>query len=148
MESDQSTVASVTARRRPLSVTILAIGVLIFAGINLTRFVVSIQQHEYLASLLPISPYYLTISGLVWLVIGLILVWGIWSGRRWAVPATLAGALAYSLYYWVDRLLLAADKPGYNWLFSAAANLLLLGMVYWALKNRKAKLFFGELNDR
>ena len=148
METSQLNTTPFAARRRPLSVTLLAIGVLIFAGTNLVRFVVSLQQREFLADLLTISPYFLTISGLVWFMVGAVLAWGIWFGKRWAARATLVGVLAYSIYYWVDRLLLAADKPGYNWLFSALANLLLMGIVYWALKNRKAKMFFGELNDR
>lgn len=135
-------------RRRPLSVTLLAIGVLIFAGINLIRVVASLQQREFLAGLLPVSPLYLSISGLVWLVVGLILAGGLLLGRHWAIRATLVGVLAYSLYNWLDRLLLAAEKPGYNWLFLVVTNLLLLGIVFWILNNRKAKIFFGELNDR
>jgi len=148
MESEHPTIAPVVDRHRPLSVTLLAIGVLIFAGINLVRLVVSLQQREFLAGLLPISPYYLSISGLVWLVVGLVIAWSLWTGRRWAAWVAMLGVLAYTIYYWLDRLLLAADKPGYNWLFSAVANLLLMGIVYWALNNRKARNFFGELNDR
>jgi hypothetical protein len=148
MEPDERKTPTVAARRRPTGVTLLAIGVLIFAGINLVRFIGSLQQREFLAGLLPISPFYLSISGLVWLVVGCILAWGLWLGRHWAVRATLVGVLAYSLYYWIDRLLLAAEKPGYNWLFSVVTNLLLLGIVFWVLNNRKAKIFFGELNDR
>lgn len=148
MEPDERKTQTVAARRRPTGVTLLAIGVLTFAGINLIRLVGSLQQREFLAGLLPISPFYLSISGLVWLVVGCILAWGLWLGRRWAIRATLVGVLAYSLYYWIDRLLLAAEKPGYNWIFSLVTNLLLLGIVYWVLNNRKAKIFFGELNDR
>jgi hypothetical protein len=146
MQPDESISPTVVTRRRPLSVTLLAIGVLIFAGINLIRVVASLQQREFLAGLLPISPLYLSISGLVWLVVGLILVWGLWLGRHWAIRATLLGVLAYSLYYWFNRLLLDAEKPGYNWLFSAAINLLLLGIVFWVLNNRKARVFFGAFN--
>jgi K+-sensing histidine kinase KdpD len=148
MESDEPMTAPVAPSRRPFSVTLLAIGVLIFAGINLIRLVASLQQREFLAGLLPVSPLYFSISGLIWLVVASILAAGLWLGRRWAVRATLVGILAYSLYYWLDRLLLAAEKPGYNWLFSVVINLSLLGIVYWVLNNRKAKIFFGELDDR
>jgi hypothetical protein len=138
----------VAARRRPLSVTYLALGVLTFAGIYLLRFIFSIQQQDFLGNLLPISPYYLSISGFIWLVVGVVIAAGLWFGKRWAARATQVSAFAFSAYYWIDRLLLTADGPGYNWLFSAIVNLLGLAIIYWMVSNRKARIFFGELNDR
>jgi uncharacterized membrane protein (DUF2068 family) len=133
--------------RRPLSVTLLALGVLTLAGINLLRFAVSLQQRAFLSSLLPLEPLYLTISGLVWAVLGLLLVWGLWSGRGWAVLMTQIGILVYSTYFWLDRIFLA-QGVGRNWLFALALNLFLLVIVYWILSSRKAKAYFGALNDR
>jgi hypothetical protein len=137
----------VTTRRRPASVTYLALGVLTFAGIYLLRFILSIQQRDFLGNLLPISPGYLSISGIIWLVVGVVIAAGLWFGKRWAARATLVSAIVFSAYYWTDRLLLTADGPGYNWLFSAILNLLGLAIIYWMVSNRKARIFFGELND-
>jgi len=133
--------------RRPLSVTLLAVGVLILAGINLLRFAISLQQRAFLSSLLPLEPLYLTISGLVWALLGLLLVWGLWSGRGWAVRATQVAVLVYSTYFWLDRIFLA-QGAGRNWPFALAVNLSVLVIVFWILYNRKAKAYFGAMNDR
>jgi hypothetical protein len=135
-------------RRRPASVTYLSLGVLTFAGIHLVRFILSFQLRNFLDDLLTIPPIYLSISGFVWLVVGVVVAAGLWFGKRWAALATLVASLAYTVYFWIDRLLFTADGPGYNWLFSAAANLLGLVIIYWMVSNPKAKIFFGDLNDR
>lgn len=133
-------------RKRPLSVTLLAFGVLILAGINLLRFAVSLQQRVFLTRLLSVDPLYLSASGLVWTAIGLVLAWGLWLGRGWAVRGTQVAALAFSLYYWLDRLLIAASA-GRNWPFALVVNALLLVIVFWVLSNRKASAFFGVMHD-
>ena len=133
---------------RPLSVTMLAFGVLTLAGLNLVRFMAACQQREFLASLLPVSPLYLALSGLLWAVIGLVLAFGLWTGRSFAVGGTLVAALAYTLYYWFDRSLLAADAPAANMPFAVLTNLCLLVVVFWILFRPKARTFFGAMHDR
>jgi hypothetical protein len=140
---------SIAVRRsRPLSVTLLALGVLTVAGINLLRFVVSLQQWNFLEEILSVSPLYLAGSGLVWSLVGLALALGLWFGKRWSVPGAWLTGLAYSLYFWLDRLLVAAGGVGSNWLFVLVLNLLLLVLMYACLANRKAKDFFGDKHDR
>jgi hypothetical protein len=139
---------SIAVRRsRPLSVTLLALGVLTLAGINLLRFVVSLQQWSFLSEILSVSPLYLAGSGLVWALVGLTLALGIWFGRRWSVLGAWLAGLAYSLYFWLDRLLVAAGGVGSNWLFALELNLFLLVLMYVCLANRKAKDFFGDKHD-
>jgi hypothetical protein len=133
---------------RPFSVTMLAIGVLTLAGLNLIRAVAAFQQREMLTDLLPVSPVYLMVSGLVWGVVGLVLAFWLWSGRPIAVGGTLAAALAYSLYYWIDRSLLAGNPLAANWLFALLVNLSLLVVVCLILFRRKARTFFGAIHDR
>lgn len=135
-------------RSRPFSVTLLALGVLTLAGINLLRFFVSLQQRKFLTEILPINPLYLTLTGLVWGLIGLILALGLWAGWRWSVAGTWLAGLAYSLYYWLDRLYVVAEGVGRNWLFSLTLNLFLLAVIYWCLMNRKATAYFGVKHDR
>jgi hypothetical protein len=133
-------------RRRPLSVTFLALGVLTLAGFNLLRFVVSLQQREFLDSLLTVHPLYITATGLVWAVVGFALTWGLWFGKGWSVRGTQAAALLYSLYFWLDRLLVASNDSRYNWPFAGIVNVLLVVLIFWILSNRKAKAFFGAMH--
>jgi len=132
----------------PFSVTLVALGVLILAGINLLRFIEALRQWQFLSTLLPISPLYLALSGLAWGGLGLSIVWGLWSGFRWAARALRWAALAYTLYYWIDRLTLSSPVAETNWLFAAVTNALILSLIFWILSRRKAKVFFGELHDR
>jgi hypothetical protein len=134
-------------RRRPLSVTLLALGVLTLAGINLLRFVVSLQQWDFLDSLLLVHPLYIAVTGIVWALAGLTMTYGLWFGKGWAVRGTQAITLLYSLYYWLDRLLFATSSGGYNWIFTLGVNILMVLLVFWILSNRKARAFFGAMND-
>ena len=133
-------------RRRPLSVTFLALGVLTLAGFNLLRFVVSLQQWDFLDSLLSVHPLYITVTGLVWALVGFILTWGLWFGKGWSVRGTQGAAILFSLYFWLDRLLVASDGNRYNWPFAMVMNIVLVVLVFWILSNRKAKAFFGAMH--
>jgi hypothetical protein len=143
------TVSSPTKPRRPLSVTLLAGLVLIVAVVYFTRLARAILEWEFLLNLLPISPAYLAVSGLVWSVVFTCLAWGIWRGRAWALRWCWLALFAFSLYYWLDRLFM----PGYpgrntNWPFSLGANLLVLAWSGWVLSRPKARSFFGERYER
>jgi hypothetical protein len=132
---------------RPLSVTLIALGVLTIASVNLLQFWNAVKQWDFLVGLLPISPLYLIVSGLVWGLSGLVLFYGLWRGLRWAPVLLLITAILYTLAYWLDRLLLAATGLGDNWLFTGIVYLLLLSLVLWVMTRRRAKAFFGVTHD-
>lgn len=133
-------------RRRPRSVTLLALGVLSIAIIHLVRFVMALRQWDFLASILPIPPGIIAASGLVWALVGAPLAWITWRGKRQAPAALLLGFVAYSLYYWCDRLGLGRGEALTNWPFAAAVNLLVLGWLSWVLTRRNVKAYFGEMH--
>jgi hypothetical protein len=117
--------------------------VLTITAASLIRFVQAIQQWQFLAGLLSVSPLYLAASGFIWTVIGSVLAWALWRGRRWAPGLMRFTALAYSLYYWSDRLLLRTAGPGASWPFAAGANLILLIFIFRVLSRQKVKTYFG-----
>jgi hypothetical protein len=137
----------VTNINRPFSVTLLTLGVLTIATVNLIRFILTIVQWEFLNDILPISPVYLALSGLVWSLVLPPLAWGLWQGYPWVPRLTLLTSLAYSLYYWLDRLLFTTNYGGQNWPFVIVFNIILLSSIYWILFRRKAKAFFGEIYE-
>ena len=135
-------------RSRPRSVTLLVILVLTVAVVNLIRIAQAIQQWEFLEEFSPVPPIYLLISGCFWGMAGLLLVWGLWTGRKWAPVWTGLAFLAYSAYFWVDRLAL----PGYpgrnaNWVFALGLNLALLGSAFWILYRKRSRVFFGGVHE-
>lgn len=137
-----------TRSPRPFSVTLLALGVLTIAGLNLTRLIEAIDLRVFLAEYPEVPVLYLALSGLFWGMLGFPIFWGLWSGRRWALPTTIAYALAYSVYFWVDRLMSAVRISERNSPFMVGANLFLLLMTGWILSRRKARSFFGEQHEK
>lgn len=134
--------------RRPLGVTLLVVGVLIVAAIYLLRLAQALANWELLSNWLAVTPLYLALTGLVWGLAGLILAGGLWLGKGWARPAFWLGFAAYSLYFWIDRLLL----PGYpqrsaNWPCLAGLHVLSLALATWILSRAKAKTFFGATHE-
>ncbi len=109
----------------------------------------SLVDWRNLEALLPVSPAYLAVTGLVWGVLGLLAAWRLWQGQAWARWFGLGFVIAFSVYYWIDRLLL----PGYpgrnaNWMFSAGINLLLVSLSFWILNRPRARNYFEATHER
>ena len=128
---------------RPFSVTLLAVGVLILTVMNLARLIRAAELRAFLAELLPISPLYFILTGLIWTLTGAVLLWGLWRGRPWTPRLALLAFLAYSFYFWFDRLFLAAGAQMVNWPFALAFNLLLLFWLLWIFSRPWSRAFFG-----
>jgi len=128
---------------RPKSVTLLAGVVLILAGLNIVRLIQSLLQWDFLRALLPVSPVYLAVSGLVWGLAGLVLFVGLWLGQPWAPGLARWGSLVFFFYHWLDRLLF--ENPA-TWRFKTSfyigVTVLTLGLVFWILSRSKVKSFF------
>ena len=142
--------------KRPWSVTLLALGVLIITVTNLTRFILSLRYWGFLASQPGPSPLYLVVSGFVWTVAGGCLLWGLWKPASWAPRLMEAGGLTYALYYWLD-LLFIRDHPingapvairtvlPTNWQFSAGVTVVCLVFIVWSLGRSKVKAYFSQV---
>jgi len=134
---------------RPLGVTLFALLVLTLAVLNLLRLVQSIQKWDLLTSLMPISPAYLVLISLLWVVVGFPLAWGLWSGWRLAYYLSPVALLAYSLYIWADRLLLSGySERQENWPLVAFLNIVILAWSLWVLTRPKAMVYFGERHEQ
>jgi hypothetical protein len=142
---------------RPVSVTILGLGVLIITIINLTRLVLSVMNWDFLVNWPGVSPSYMMLSGLIWTLIGSILSWGLWTAKSWAPRLMRAGALAYALYYWLDHVFLMGHPSSgavgiqrallpANWQFAVGVTVVCLVFMAWTLKRPKARAYFG-IND-
>jgi hypothetical protein len=133
---------------RPLSVTLLIVVVLIFTGLNLLRLILTIQSWIFLAGLLPVSPWYLALTGLVWTILGCALIWGLWLRLAWAPNASRLLSGIYMLYYWVDRLFVA-NRSGLeaSWPFTLVVCLMLFLWILWLFTRRKIRNYFSSLGS-
>jgi hypothetical protein len=140
--------------KRPWSVTLLALGVLIITVVNLMRLVLSIRYWSFLSSRSGISPFYLALTGLIWSAAGLCLLWGLWKAKKWTPKLMQAIGLTYALYYWLDHIFLM-DHPvsgatnairvmlPTNWQFSAGVTVICLVFMVWVLGRAKVIAYFN-----
>lgn len=133
--------------KRPKCVTILAVLVLYIAVFNFTRFYQAIQRWPLLQQLLPFSPVYMVISGLIWSLFGLVVFWALWRGTAWAPRITIVSTILYLLYFWFDRLLM----PNYpqrnaNAYFNLVIWIGILVFTMWVTMRTNNKSFFGGSN--
>jgi hypothetical protein len=119
--------------------------VLIFAIAHLAALVVAdgLQQVD-----LSVPPAYLVGKTLVWSAAGLVSAIGLFTGRRWAPAWTKWLALIYILWYWVDRVALAAsDQAIHGWGLSAMALGLIVILIWWSLSRSDILRFFRSTVD-
>lgn len=136
--------------KRPLSVTILAAGVLSVAVVFGTQAYQTLRQWRFLQSLpLSVSPVYLLGAGIVWAAAGLYIAVSLWRGLGIAPKATQIAAWAFAGYYWLDRLALASSPlTQTNQPFALGATITAIILIYWTLTRPKARAFFGEMHER
>jgi hypothetical protein len=123
----------------PIRISILAIFILSFAVWNGLRLVEAIFFWRTLEEY-SVSPLYISLSGVLWLIVGFTLVWGLWKGKTWGRLAVIFGTAAYTSWYWFDRLVLQESHA--NWPFVLIANLILLLIIFYILYSQKIRRFY------
>lgn len=127
------------SRHAPFRVTALVWMVLWFMLWNAVRLWTAIAWRGRLAEFAPKpGPLYIGASGAFWIAAGLFILWSFWHTKPWTRRLILGSAIAYTAWYWADRLGLQQSHP--NWPFLAIINLLVLIHIFWALNSS----FFAE----
>lgn len=126
--------------KRPFGVTLFVWMVLSLSAWGLLRLF-AVQRWwdvlvRYRASL---SPQYLSITGAGWAVAGAVLLWSIWTGKRWAYAAIPISVTLWLVQYWVERIFFQAPRA--NLSFMTVMSVLLLGITLAITFNRKTKNF-------
>jgi hypothetical protein len=127
-------------RKRPFGVTLLLWLVLSLSAWGVVRLLAALRWwdvlNEFGASL---SPLYLSISGIGWAVVGVVLLFGLFSGRPWTRLAIPISIILWLMGYWVERL--AFESPRANLPFAFIASVLLLAVTLVSALNRNTKKF-------
>ncbi len=128
-------------RKRPFGVTLLLWLVLTLSAWGAVRLYAALRWwgilNEFGARL---SPLYLSITGAAWIVVGGVLLWGLFSGKlwtRWAIPASI---LLWLIVYWMERTFFESSRA--NLYFALIASILLLTVTLVSALNRKTRKFF------
>ncbi|HMX73066.1 MAG TPA: hypothetical protein PKE35_02375 [Anaerolineales bacterium] len=114
--------------------TLLQMLVLTLTAFNLLRMWTALAWQDILTefSTQP-SPIVLAVSGAVWALCGIVLLWGIWRKTAWAEKLLLGASAGYSLWYWTERL--AWQNPHPNWLFAVIVNLAIIVFILFSKKS-------------
>jgi hypothetical protein len=116
--------------------------VLILSGIHFIRFFASMDLPP-----LPFSvpSWYFLATGAIWGLVGAVIAFGLFSGRRWAPNVLRGGSLAYVIWFWLDQILLIqAEYAQARFVSSAIATLLVLVFIFLTLQRPGTKSFFRE----
>jgi hypothetical protein len=138
-----------TVKRRPVTVTLLAIAVLILAMINIARFWATITNWNTLARLDRVpGPYYIGFTGLLWGAVGLALFWLIWNGHPKARITAFIILGLYVLYFWFDRLVFQYNVPRENTPFTIGLTILVVFYTIFSLSLPANQAFFSRKNEQ
>jgi hypothetical protein len=101
--------------------------VLIITAWNIVRLITSFAWRDTLETFAPRpGPLYIGVTGAIWTLSGLFLIWGFIRGARWTRLALWAAGVVYSGWVWTDKLLVQTQLRA-NWPFDLVATILLLG---------------------
>ena len=128
-------------RKRPFGVTLLLWLVLSLSAWGLVRLLAALRWwnvlYEFEARL---SPLVLSVTGVIWLIVGGVLLWGLFSGRLWMYLAIPIAIAVWLIEYWIERLFF--ESPRANFPFALIASLLLFIVTLISAFNRSTKEFF------
>jgi hypothetical protein len=123
-------------------VTLLGLGVLTLAAVFLIRLTTGLRPPSFPNT---IPGWYLPLTGAVWGVGGMVLSYGMLTGKPWAPFLARLSAIAFTAWYWADRLLLAkSDYAALSRPADAAVNLIVLVILLWGLHRDGTRDYFGE----
>jgi hypothetical protein len=129
--------------KRPFSVTILLWLVLSLTAWSGLRLYSTIRWWSTLFEFAsPPGSWYIAISGGIWLIVSVFLLWGMWQAKVWIRYALFGAGAGFTVWYWCDRLLF--QVRGANWPFMLVGTILLLTLVMICVAHPRTKSFFTQ----
>ncbi len=133
-------------KKRPFGVTLLLWLVLSLSAWGALRLVAAQRFGPALSEFgARLSRLYFSITGAGWIAVGGLLLWGLFSGKRWIRWAFPAVSFLWVAGYWIERLFF--ESPRENSLFALIASILLLVVTLISALNRKTRQFFFKSEE-
>lgn len=115
-------------------VTLLIWLVLTFTAWNALRAWTSFAWRNVLSEYSPQpGPTIITVSSMLWLIVGLVLIWSIWQNKAWSSKLFFGAAAGYTVWFWSERLIWQNPHP--NWLFAVIVNLAIIIFILFIMKS-------------
>jgi hypothetical protein len=119
---------------RPFSVTLALWLVLILTIWNLIKAWTALTWRNILNEFsVNLMPEVTVAISIIWVIIGLILMWGILQKKVWSVKMLPTLAAGYTIWYWSERLIWHHQKT--NLVFAVILNFILLIIIYFGTKS-------------
>lgn len=90
------------------------------------------------------NPIYIFATGIIWFILGIVLILLIFKGHRYTLASGFALSLLYALWYWLDRLVIQVT-PAPNITFSIVVTIITLVVFNTILFWPSSRAFFKEL---
>ncbi len=127
-------------RKRPFGVTLLLWLVLSLSAWGVVRWLAALRWWDVLIEFeARLSPLYLSITGAAWTLTGIVLLWGLFTGKSWTRLAIPIATFLWLLEYWIERAVF--EIPRANLLFALVASLLLVTVTLASALSRKTRTF-------
>ena len=133
-------------RKRPFGVTLFLWMVLCLSAWGLLRLIAALRWWDVLAQFgARLSPLYLAITGAAWVVAGVVLIWSVWTGKRWAYLAIPASIFIWLAEYWLERIFF--QDPRANLAFMIAVTIVLSAFTLLITFNRNTRDFLVKSEE-
>lgn len=127
-------------QKRPFGVTLFLWMVLFLSAWGALRLAGTLRWWEVLSAFeARLSPLYLSVTGAAWVVLGVVLLWSIFAGKRWSYPAIPLSIFLWLVVYWIERIFFQAPRA--NLLFMVLVSMVLAVVTLVSTFNRKTRKF-------
>jgi hypothetical protein len=127
-------------QKRPFGVTLFLWMVLCLSAWGVLRLLGALRWWDVLVQYgARLSPGYLAITGAAWMAAGIVLLWSIWAGKRWAYPALPIAIFLWLAEYWLERIFF--QDPRANLPFMIFFSIFLSAVILLITFNRNTREF-------
>ena len=127
-------------KKYPFGVTLFLWMVLFLSAWGVLRLLAALRWWEVLSVYgARLSPQYLVITGAGWAIAGVVLVWSIWAGKRWAYLVIPIAIFLWLVEYWLERIFF--EGPRANLAFMIFVTIVISTVTLLITLNRNTKEF-------
>jgi hypothetical protein len=126
----------------PFHITLFVSVVFYFICWQAIRMFTSIAWIDTLETYEPhFVPFYIGISGAIWTLMGLFLIWSMWRGQRGTRLMFVAASSLYTIWVWLDRLFVQAQMRA-DWPFDLVLTIVLYIFATIIVLDPRNKIYF------
>lgn len=133
-------------RKRPFGVTLLLWMVLSLLVWGVVRSFAALRAWDVLVEFRSsLSPLYLSITGAGWGVVGCVLLWNMFIGKKWTPRAILTSISVWLIEYWLERVFY--QQPRANLPFAVVGSILILCITLIGTLHKSTQNFFTRSEE-